>query len=82
MKMTKQVKATLMAVLIVAMLAIIGIPLLAFVLVGMMSIVFAGLPGEMGVLITVILCIPFMWGLAELSNYLVKHFIEGFTRAG
>lgn len=81
MKMTKELKATLMAMLIVAMLSIVGIPLLAFILVGIMGVVFAGIPGEMGVLITVILCIPFMWGVGELANYLVKHFIEGFTRA-
>lgn len=80
MKLTKQVKATLMAVLIVAMLALMGVPLLALLLVGMMSVVFGGLPGEMGVLVTVLLCIPFMWGLAELSNYMVKHFQEGFSR--
>lgn len=80
MKMTKQVKATLMAVLIVAMLSLVGVPLLALVLVGIMGVVFAGIPGELGVLITVILCLPFMWGVGELANYMVKHFQEGFSR--
>lgn len=80
MKMTKQVKATLMAVLIVAMLSLVGVPLLALVLVGIMGVVFAGIPGELGVLITVILCLPLMWGVAELANYMVKHFQEGFSR--
>lgn len=81
MKMKKEVKATLLATLIVAMLAVIGVPLMAFIIVGVMSLLFGeAASGEVGVLCTLLLCLPYMWGMAELGNYLVKHFQEGFSR--